>query len=167
MCYFASEIRQRGFSLLEVLVAFAILSLTLGMLLQVFATALRNTALSEEYTQAVLHAESMLAALDTQQSLSEGIAEGQIDDTFAWRLEVTPWEDLADLEQDGAFSDAQGNQEGVAVADDEDGGEDIGFGIAVDPYRVTIEIFWQQADRPRSVVLETLRLAPSNDDFFL
>ena len=39
---------QRGFSLLEVLVAFTILSVSLGVLLQIFSTGLRNAALTEE-----------------------------------------------------------------------------------------------------------------------
>ena len=41
--------KQKGFSLLEVLVAFSILAIAMGALMQVFATGLRNTALAEEW----------------------------------------------------------------------------------------------------------------------
>lgn len=63
---------QRGFSLLEVLVAFAILSIALGVLLQIFATGMRNVGLSEEYSQAALYAESILAAYGREAPLAEG-----------------------------------------------------------------------------------------------
>ena len=43
---------QCGFSLLEVLVAFAILSVSLGVLLQVFATGLRNVGMADDYSRA-------------------------------------------------------------------------------------------------------------------
>jgi general secretion pathway protein I len=121
---------QRGFSLLEVLVAFAILSMTLGVLLQVFSVGLRNTAISEEYTYAVLHAESVLAALGREEPLLEGSGEGQLDDKFSWRSSVTPYE-----EEDVDLSDS------TAVA-----------------YRLEVEVFWQSADKTRSIMLETLRV---------
>jgi general secretion pathway protein I len=127
---------QKGFSLLEVLVAFAILSVSLGVLLQVFATGLRNTTLSEEYTLATLHAESLLAQLGTEIPLNEGIQEGQLDDTYAWRSTVVPY-----------------------VAE------------GVDPemmdilaYQARVEVFWQGTRQTRSVMLETLRLAPLSLD---
>ena len=125
---------QRGFSLLEVLVAFAILSMTLGVVLQVFSAGLRNTALSEEYTYAVLHAESVLAALGREEPLAEGEMEGEFDDKFSWRTRVTPYE-----EDDVDLSDS------TAVA-----------------YRVEVEVFWQSADKTRSIMLESLRVAAPN-----
>ncbi|MEZ5584104.1 MAG: type II secretion system protein [Candidatus Competibacteraceae bacterium] len=79
----------RGFSLLEVLVAFAILSLTLGVLLQVFATGLRNTANAEDYTRAVLQAESLLAQVGI--TLPVESQQGEIDERFQWTITVTPF----------------------------------------------------------------------------
>jgi general secretion pathway protein I len=125
---------QWGFSLLEVLVAFAILSMTLGVVLQVFSAGLRNTGLAEEYTYAVLHAESVLAALGREEPLAEGGMEGEFDDKFSWRSSVTPYE-----EDDVDLSDS------TAVA-----------------YRVEVEVFWQSADKTRSIMLETLRVAAPN-----
>jgi general secretion pathway protein I len=123
---------QKGFSLLEVLVAFAILSVSLGVLLQVFATGLRNTTLSEEYTLATLHAESLLALIGTEIPLSEGMQEDQLDATYAWRSTIAPYV------EEGLDPDA---------AD-------------IVAYQVRVEVFWQGASQTRFVVLETLRLAP-------
>lgn len=133
--------------------AFAILSLTLGALLQVFATGLRNTALAEDYSLATLHAQSVLAILDSRESLDEGIEEGEIDATFSWRLSVTPWQDPNPPEENKA-------REGEG--DDEEFG-----GGRENPYQITVEVFWEKAGRTRSVVLDTLRLMPRDDDLFL
>jgi general secretion pathway protein I len=147
--------QQQGFSLLEVLVAFAILSLTLGALLQVFATGLRNTALAEDYTLATLHAQSVLAILDSRESLSEGLEEGEIDATFSWRLSIILWEDPDPPEDTELRALAEGS-EGV-------GGDEAFDRGQVDPYQITVEVFWEKANRTRSVVLETLRLMPRGD----
>jgi general secretion pathway protein I len=150
-----SSIQQQGFSLLEVLVAFAILSLTLGALLQVFATGLRNTALAEDYSLATLHAQSVLAILDSRESLSEGLEKGEIDATYSWRLSVIPWQDPNPLEQPEADL---GEQVSEGVGFDEE------FERApVEPYQVTVGVFWEKAGRTRSVVLDTLRLTPQDD----
>ncbi len=109
-------LRQRGFSLLEVLVAFVILSLTLGVLFQVFATGLRNSALSEEYTHAALHAESILAGLGRETPLEEGEQQGEINDRYRWRTRISLYQD-ADLELES---------------------------LSVIPYWLRVEVFWQE-----------------------
>jgi general secretion pathway protein I len=125
----------RGFSLLEVLVAFAILSVTLGVLLQVFATGLRNAANAEDYTQAALQAESLLAQVGINLPIES--QQGEFDDRFHWRITVTPFpvEDILDPETP---TDS----------------------LRFTPYRVVVEVSWPAATQARSVTLETLRLLP-------
>jgi len=52
--------RQKGFSLIEMLVALVVLSLSLGALYQAATGATRNVRVAAEYTDAVMLAESML-----------------------------------------------------------------------------------------------------------
>lgn len=80
---------QRGFSLLEVLVAFAILALTLGVLSQVFSSALRNTLVSGRYSDAMIVAESRLAV--AAQELEDTDSAGE-DGDFAWTLAIDDYE---------------------------------------------------------------------------
>lgn len=136
---------QRGFTLLEVLVAFVIMSLSLGTLMQAFATGLRNTSLAQDYTLAALHAESLLAGLGVEEPLQAGETSGQFDDRFSWRAVV---------------------EEFVWPGDDDDLAADSGLSdaaplIAATPYRVVVVVSWPGAgDKTRKVMLETLRLAP-------
>ena len=125
--------RQSGFSLLEVLVAFALLSISLGVLLQVFATGLRNAGLADDYTRATLYAESILAAIGREVPLTEGERSGPVNDQFSWRSTVSAYsEGLPDLQK-----------------------------TSVRAYRVSVEVYWPgRLHSNRSVILETLRLAP-------
>ena len=57
---FSALRRSKGFSLLEVMVAFAILSVAIVSIFQLFSTALRTTKKAADYTNAVFYARSML-----------------------------------------------------------------------------------------------------------
>jgi general secretion pathway protein I len=82
-----------GFSLIEVLVAFVILALTLSVVMRIFSGGLRNVAHADDYSRAVLLAESRLAELSVQPL--EGEARGEFDKRFRWRSTVRPWVDGA------------------------------------------------------------------------
>ena len=53
-------LRSRGFSLLEVMVALAILGIALVAIFQLFSLNLRSTQRAEDYSKAIFYARSML-----------------------------------------------------------------------------------------------------------
>jgi len=80
-----------GFTLLEVLVALVILALTLSVIMRIFSGGLSNAALADDYSRAVLLAESRLAELGVQPL--EGEARGEFDGKYRWRSNIHPWVD--------------------------------------------------------------------------
>lgn len=88
----AAAAAVRGFSLLEVLAAFVILSLVATALFRLFSGALGNAAAADDYSRAVLVAESALAEAASAQPLREGTQSGSADDgRIVWTTHVTPF----------------------------------------------------------------------------
>ena len=81
---------QRGFSLLEVLVAFAILALTLGVLMNIFSGGLRNLGDGQQYTRAVLYAQSKLSEIGITQPFVPGEITGEFIGGYRWSARTTP-----------------------------------------------------------------------------
>lgn len=82
--------RSKGFSLLEVLVAFAILALSLGALMNIFSGGLRNLGHGRDYTQAALEAQSRLARLGIIDPLVPGTRNGTLPSGDRWQTDITP-----------------------------------------------------------------------------
>ena len=72
--------RQKGFSLLEVLVAFSILALSMGVLMQIFSGGLHNVELSGHHVKAVAIARSLLARLGSETPVLAGEQSGEFGD---------------------------------------------------------------------------------------
>ena len=84
---------QRGFSLIEVLAAFVILALVATALFQLFSGALSNVSAAEEFSRAMLVAESRLAAAAGALPLVEAAEQGDADDgRIRWETRVRAWE---------------------------------------------------------------------------
>jgi len=83
---------QRGYSLLEVIVAFALLALALTLLLGSLSGGSRQVHDADLRTRAVLHAQSLLALTGVDAPLQEGRQQGQWEDgRYTWELQVSPF----------------------------------------------------------------------------
>ncbi|HJY84400.1 MAG TPA: type II secretion system protein [Candidatus Binatia bacterium] len=79
---------QQGFTLLEVMVALAILGIGIVTVLELFAGSLRLGVKASRYTQAAIYAQNVMSHLFTQDALDDGEASGELPGGYAWRTRV-------------------------------------------------------------------------------
>lgn len=83
--------RQRGFTLLEVIVAVVIAALCLSALSQVFATGVRSASATSDYMRAMTLAQGLLAGAGIEKTLTDGSESGASSDgRLQWSLTVAP-----------------------------------------------------------------------------
>ena len=121
---------QQGFSLLETLVALAVLAIALGVIYQIFGTSLRNMQYAKDYSYAQMLAESKLSELSKGIPVKEGAYGGDFNDKYSWQMDVAP---LPVVSDDGA---------------DE-----------VNKFRVDFSVRWNSGGRQQMITLRTYRLA--------
>lgn len=88
--------QQAGYSLIEVLVAFAILAMALTVLLRVFSGGLRNVDAAAQYAEAVAIADAVIAAPGVVEPLFPGQVEGESDSGYAWTRTIEALERRGD-----------------------------------------------------------------------
>jgi general secretion pathway protein I len=88
--------KQGGFSLLEILIAFSILALSLGILLKIFSAGVNTAGVAEEYTAAVQIAESLMAGTGVESPLQPSEDSGLENDKYHWQVSVSPFQFAAD-----------------------------------------------------------------------
>lgn len=82
----------RGFTLVEMLVAFTILAVALVALMQVFGTGFRGLRASEAHARAVMQARSTLERVGTEVPLQPGEWAGTFEDGSRWTTRVRAYE---------------------------------------------------------------------------
>lgn len=94
--------RQCGFTLIEVVIAFALLAVGLGVALQIAVGSLRQARNAAEFTEAALYAQSLLDTVGVGERLEEGGDSGRFGERYAWQLDVAPYEVPGDVPLDPA-----------------------------------------------------------------
>ena len=85
---------QRGYTLIEVVVAFGLLAFGMTLLLGTLTNASRQVRAADEYGRAALHAQSLLAQIGVGQALAAGKRSGRLEEgRYRWEVVVSPWRD--------------------------------------------------------------------------
>lgn len=126
--------RQRGFSLIEVVIALAVFAVAVGVCMQIATAGLRQSRIAAEQTQAALLAQSLLDMHGVGERLEPGRSSGRLEGDYQWELDVTPYE--VPLQTDSPLAS--------------------GFS-AVQLFRLDLTIRWPAGPNERSARFSTLR----------
>jgi general secretion pathway protein I len=130
---FIAQKSNRGFSLLEILVAFVILALSLGALLGVFSRGLTTASMSSHYSEAAIIAESKLAEAGIVQPLEEASYGGETG-IYNWYVNILPYSwPVEDV--DPALTNN-----------------------VTDTFQIDIDVSWRQGARPMKIHVTSLQL---------
>ena len=132
------RVKNQGFTLLEVLVAMAILGIGLIVIIELFSGGLRLGRTSEEYTRAVGYARMKLEEISLAKSLEEGIEEGEFDREYRWQVEVKKVDLLPP-------------------------GRETSYQPPVALYWVRIVVLWKSGIRERTTALESYRILKAEE----
>ena len=130
-----------GFSLLEVIVALAIMAMGFVTVLQLFSGSIRSVSLSEQYLKGTTLAHSKLGELEVN-NYSVTDLEGTFPDekNYRWQLQISPH-----------TSPLNSKENNIQLSE------------------VTLNVLWEEAGKTRDIELSTLKVDgathPSSDSF--
>jgi general secretion pathway protein I len=127
--------RDAGFTLVEVVVALAILALSLSIVFPAMSNGTWRVAQADAAVKAGALAQSVLARAGVDLPLLEGRADGEFPGGFGWSLWIKRAGDAADRAQ-----------------------------WPVGAYMLTAEVYWDEASTRRSIAVSTIRLGPKESN---
>ena len=123
---------EKGFTLIEVVVAFVLLALVMSTALEIFSAGLARAGRLDERSRALVIAQSRMAMVGVEETLKEGVTSGESEDRkFQWTVTV------------------------ARTGEGEDPGKPAPSVYAL--YRIDVRITWRGADtREQALALSTL-----------
>jgi|SRR5215470_3618274 len=131
----------RGFTLLEIAVAMAVLGVGVVALFEVFSSSLRLQDRASRESRAVLYARGVMDALLFQQSIADHVEERDTAEGFHARIEVRH----------------AGADEGL-----ED--KELSFESEYSLRYLQVDVSWQDGTGTKTYTLKSMRLAPDEED---
>ena len=123
----------RGFTLLEVMVAFVIFALSFATVLEIMAGSMRSVRRAADDTEVALFAQSLMDLVGTEIPIEEGEYGGTGMDRYDWEMGIT-------------FYDAGGeSEEGIMST------QELADLSGIELYRVDLYIDWNTGRRQREL----------------
>lgn len=127
--------RARGFTLLEVLLAFVVFALSFAVVLEIVAGSIRGTVRARADTEAALVAQSVMDMVGVDIELADAAISGESPGGYAWALSITPYQ----------------------PQDENDRTLELAEGAGTELFWVDLDLQWQSGARSRAVHFSTVR----------
>lgn len=131
---------SKGFTLLEVMLAFVIFALSFATVLEIMAGSMRSVRRASEDTEVALLAQSVMDLVGTEIPIEEGDFSGIGMDRYNWRLGIYLYES----------------------GGDDDATQELAEMSGIELYRVDLDIDWQTGRNQRDLHFSTVRSILAN-----
>ena len=129
---------EKGFTLIEIMVAMAVLAIALTVIFELFSGGLRLAGKSENYSRAIFYGRQLLEEICLQKDLSENEEEGEFAGGYTWRYEIKPLSVL--IEQNG----------------------DNNFSLKI--FDVKVSVFWPSGENKKTINFETFKTVVEKEE---
>jgi len=124
------KLNNKGFSLLEVIVALAIMAIGYTTVFHLFSVSIKSVGMSDQYQRAVGLANSKLSEMEMMNYETDSLSGTfENEENFQWSLNIESY--------DSPLNDPDEN---------------------INLSKVTLKVFWKDNQKPRNVELVTLKL---------
>lgn len=128
----------RGFTLLEVMLAFVIFALSFATVLEIMAGSMRSVRRASDDTEVALFAQSIMDLVGTEIPVEEGEYSGTGMDRYEWQLFLTLYDSVGE------------DTEGVSTIE-------LAELSGIELYRVDLDVDWETGRRHRAFHFSTIR----------
>ncbi len=126
---------EKGFSLLEVIVAIAIIGISLALVMELFSGALKAGRVSKDYTRALIYAKGKMDEILIEPK--EGSDTGEFKNGYRWQSESIP------LDTD--------NDSGIKIQEQ------------LKTYKIKVRVLFPGIGGEKAIELVTLKTMPSKE----
>lgn len=139
-----SRHRSKGFTLLEVMLAFVIFALSFATVLEIMAGSMRSVGRASDDTEVALLAQSLMDLVGNEIPVEEGEYSDTAMDRYKWEMSIT-------------FYDAENEPERTLMNTQE-----LADNSGIELYRVDLYLDWETGRRQRELHFSTIRSVLAN-----
>ena len=129
-------VSTRGFTLIEILVAISILSISLVVIFQLFSGGLKSSRLSDQYTKGIFHAKEKMEEILLSTDFAEEEAGGEFGDLFRWKSATVRIEQAEDEEAKLPFN----------------------------TFNISVDVMWNEGDKEKHFAISTMKVVEKKKD---